>query len=65
MEQPKTQDELIQALIEQTPKSGDLWKSSQDVVPGGLLSLARKFKPYPFYTQRGQGPHIWDVDENR
>lgn len=65
MDQPKTQDELVQALIEQTPKSGELWESSQDIVPGGLLSLARKFKPYPFYTQRGQGPYIWDVDENR
>lgn len=65
MDQPKTQDELVQAIIEQSPKSGALWKSSQDVVPGGLLSLARKFKPYPFYTQRGQGPYIWDVDENR
>lgn len=65
MDQPKTQDELVQALIEQTPKSGELWESSQDIVPGGLLSFARKFKPYPFYTQRGQGPYIWDVDENR
>jgi glutamate-1-semialdehyde 2,1-aminomutase len=65
MDQPKSHDELVEALIEQSPKSGELWKSSQDLVPGGLLSMARKFKPYPFYTQRGQGPYIWDVDENR
>jgi glutamate-1-semialdehyde 2,1-aminomutase len=65
MDQPKTHDELVQALIDQTPKSGELWKSSQEVIPGGLLSLARKFKPYPFYTQRGQGAYIWDIDDNR
>ena len=65
MSQPKNPEELIDALEEQTPKSGALWQESQDIVPGGLLSLARKFRPYPFYTERGQGPYIWDVDGNR
>jgi len=65
MTQPKNKEELIQALKDQTPKSGKLWNESQDVVPGGLLSLARKFEPYPFYTHHGEGPYLWDVDENR
>ncbi|MGD8462255.1 MAG: aspartate aminotransferase family protein [Anaerolineae bacterium] len=65
MHQPINQDKLIRALEDQTPKSGTLWQASQDVVPGGLLSLARKFKPYPFYTDRGDGAYIWDVDGNR
>jgi glutamate-1-semialdehyde 2,1-aminomutase len=65
MAQPKTKEELIEALKGQTPQSGQMWQAAQDVVPGGLLSLARKFKPYPFYTHRGEGPYIWDVDENR
>jgi glutamate-1-semialdehyde 2,1-aminomutase len=65
MEQPKTQEALLAALRQQTPKSGALWKESQDVIPGGLLSGARKFKPYPFFTERGQGAYIWDVDGNR
>ena len=65
MEQPTHEDRLVKALEEQTPKSRALWQASQDAVPGGLLSLARKFKPYPFYTERGQGPYIWDVDGNR
>ncbi|MGD8596397.1 MAG: aminotransferase class III-fold pyridoxal phosphate-dependent enzyme [Anaerolineae bacterium] len=65
MQQPINQDKLIRALEDQTPKSGTLWQASQDVVPGGLLSLARKFKPYPFYTDRGDGAYIWDVDGNR
>lgn len=65
MHQSKSQNELIQALETQTSNSGALWQASQDVVPGGLLSLARKFKPYPFYTDRGDGAYIWDVDGNR
>ncbi len=65
MSQPKNPEELVAALERQTPESGALWQESQDIVPGGLLSLARKFKPYPFYTERGQGPYIWDVDGNR
>jgi len=65
MKQPNNYEELMEALSQQTPKSGVFWQKSQDVVPGGLLSAARTFKPYPFYTKRGQGPYIWDVDENR
>jgi glutamate-1-semialdehyde 2,1-aminomutase len=65
MEQPKQEDQLTKVLEDQTPKSGALWQASQEAVPGGLLSLARKFKPYPFYTERGDGPYIWDVDGNR
>jgi glutamate-1-semialdehyde 2,1-aminomutase len=65
MEQPISENELLDALRRQTPRSGSLWYESQDVVPGGLLSLARKFKPYPFYTSRGEGAYIWDVDGNR
>lgn len=61
----KNREELLQALIDRTPKSGKLWKDAQEFVPGGLLSLARKFKPYPFYTTRGEGAYIWDVDGNR
>jgi glutamate-1-semialdehyde 2,1-aminomutase len=65
MERPTQEDQLMKALEDQTPKSGALWQASQDAVPGGLLSLARKFKPYPFYTERGKGAYIWDVDGNR
>jgi glutamate-1-semialdehyde 2,1-aminomutase len=65
MEEPKTREELLQALKDMTPESGKMWEAAQEFVPGGLLSVARKFEPYPFYTHRGEGPYIWDVDENR
>lgn len=65
MEQPNSREELLQALKDKTPESGKMWETSQEFVPGGLLSVARKFEPYPFYTHRGEGAYIWDVDENR
>jgi len=65
MDQPNTREELLEALRERTPGSGKVWQDAQRVVPGGLLSGARYFKPYPFFTERGEGPYIWDMDENR
>lgn len=60
-----THDEMLQELANRTPKSGKLWEVAQDLVPGGLLSQARKFKPYPFYADRAEGQYIWDIDGNR
>lgn len=65
MDQPTSRDELLKVLADKTPKSGEMWREAKDFVPGGLVSVARKFEPYPFYTHRGEGPYIWDVDENR
>jgi glutamate-1-semialdehyde 2,1-aminomutase len=61
----RSREELMQELINRTPNSGKLWNEAQEFVPGGLLSVARKFKPYPFYTAKGEGAYIWDVDGNR
>lgn len=65
MKQPENRAELLKALVDATPKSGAMWRDAQEFVPGGLLSVARKFQPYPFYTHHGEGAYIWDVDENR
>jgi glutamate-1-semialdehyde 2,1-aminomutase len=65
MSEFETREELLQVLIDRTPESGKLWNEAQEFVPGGLLSVARKFKPYPFYTAKGEGAYIWDVDGNR
>lgn len=64
MEQVLSREKVMEQLIDRTPKSGKLWKSAQDVIPGGLLSVARKFKPYPFFTDRSQGAYTWDIDGN-
>lgn len=65
MTQPRNHDDLLQALGEKMPKSGELWKGAQHVIPRGLLSGARHFKPWPFFTKQGKGAYIWDEDENR
>jgi len=56
---------LLQELRDRTPKSGEFWKEAKDLVPGGLISGARKMEPYPVYVERGKGAYIWDIDDNR
>jgi len=56
---------LLQELRDRTPKSGEFWKEAKDLVPGGLISGARKMEPYPVYVERGKGAYIWDIDGNR
>jgi len=56
---------ILDELRRRTPKSGDYWRQARDLVPGGLISGARKMEPYPIYIERAKGPHIWDIDGNR
>jgi glutamate-1-semialdehyde 2,1-aminomutase len=56
---------ILQELRNRTPKSGEYWERSKDLVPGGLISGARKMEPYPVYVERGKGAYIWDIDGNR
>jgi glutamate-1-semialdehyde 2,1-aminomutase len=43
-------------------KSEDLFKEAQKVLPGGVDSPVRAYKPYPFFAERAEGPKIYDVD---
>ncbi|MBW2427894.1 MAG: aspartate aminotransferase family protein [Deltaproteobacteria bacterium] len=61
----KDKEAILQELRDRTPKSGEYWEQSKDLVPGGLMSGARKMEPYPVYVQRGKGAYIWDIDGNR
>ena len=56
---------LLQELRNRTPKSAAYWEVAKDLVPGGLMSGARKMEPYPVYIERGKGAYIWDIDGNR
>jgi len=56
---------ILQELKDRTPKSGEYWEQSKDLVPGGLISGARKMEPYPIYVERAKGAYIWDIDGNR
>ena len=57
--------ELRDEVRRRMPKSGELWNRGKEIYPGGKVSAARVFDPWPFYATRGQGPYIWDVDGNR
>ena len=45
-----------------TSRSRALHEEAVAVMPGGNSRTTTFFDPYPFYFQRGQGAHIWDVD---
>lgn len=44
--------------------SEDLFVEARKYLPGGVDSPVRLFSPYPFFTKKGQGSMIWDVDGN-
>lgn len=44
------------------------WQRAQQVLPGGVNSPVRSFRGVggePFFTARGKGPWIWDLEGNR
>src|SRR5687768_199577 len=52
----------------QMKNSQNLFERAQKVIPGGVNSPVRSFKSVggkPFVAERGEGPHIFDVDGNR
>jgi len=47
------------------PSSRKLFGDSKKVIPSGVNSPVRYFEPYPFFTKKSKGSHIWDEDGNR
>jgi len=51
-----------------TPRSRDLFKQAEVVLPGGVNSTARTrhvgWEPYPLFAAGGEGPYLFDVDGN-
>lgn len=45
-------------------KSRDLYSEAISLMPGGVSSPVRAFKPHPFYVARAKGSRIYDVDGN-
>jgi glutamate-1-semialdehyde 2,1-aminomutase len=61
----KDKEAILKELRDRTPKSGEYWEQSKDLIPGGLMSGARNMEPYPVYVERGKGAYSWDIDGNR
>ena len=48
--------------------NSDLWKRACDVIPGGVNSPVRAFGSVggtPYFVERAEGAHVWDVDGRR
>jgi len=45
--------------------SKKLFDDAKKVIPSGVNSPVRYFEPYPFFTKKANGSHIWDEDNNR
>jgi glutamate-1-semialdehyde 2,1-aminomutase len=43
-------------------RSEKLFEESKRVLVGGVNSPVRAMKPYPFFTVRGEGSHLYDAD---
>jgi glutamate-1-semialdehyde 2,1-aminomutase len=51
-----------------TRRSQALFTAAQEVIPGGVNSPVRAFRAVggqPLFIERGQGPYLFDVDDNR
>ena len=46
-------------------KSRKLFDQAKKVIPSGVNSPVRFFKPYPFFVKKSQGSSIWDEDGRR
>jgi glutamate-1-semialdehyde 2,1-aminomutase len=49
-------------------KSDQLFKEAQELLPGGVDSPVRAFRAVggqPLFIARGEGPYLYDVDDNR
>jgi glutamate-1-semialdehyde 2,1-aminomutase len=60
----RVKEETIKEYIARTPKSKKLWEEAREVIPGGVGSGVRCFKPYPFFIDRAKGSRVWDADGN-
>ena len=45
-------------------RSEELFERAKKLIPGGVNSPVRAYPPYPFFTKRAKGSHIFDVDNN-
>jgi glutamate-1-semialdehyde 2,1-aminomutase len=58
-------NEIEKIYIQNTPKSRAMFALASKFMPGGQSHNSRFFEPYPFFSERGEAQHLWDVDGNR
>ena len=43
-------------------RSEELFEKAKTLMPGGVNSPVRAFQPYPFFTERAKGSHLFDIE---
>jgi glutamate-1-semialdehyde 2,1-aminomutase len=51
--------------VSRTRRSREHFKKAVKLLPAGVESNIRLFKPYPFVSRRAEGPYIYDIDGNK
>ena len=54
-----------QKYLENTKKSFEKHKVSENFMPGGNTRTTQWMEPYPFYVDNANGLHIKDLDGNK
>jgi glutamate-1-semialdehyde 2,1-aminomutase len=55
-------ENLLETFFQRSQKSKALYERAMRVIPGGSNRGVVFYKPYPLYSSRAKGSHIWDVD---
>ena len=55
----------VDRFVDSSPISRELMARARKVMPGGSSRSHAFYRPYPAVFERGDGPHLWDVDGNR
>lgn len=55
-------DAVLDRFLAKSPKSRSYFERASRVIPSGSNRTVVFYKPYPAYSQRAKGSHIWDID---
>ena len=55
---------MLNRYVSKTPKSQQLYRKAEKVLPAGVSYFLRYIEPYPFYTAKAKGSKLTDVDGN-
>ncbi len=56
--------EIEHEYRQKTPKSREMFETSSKYVSGGVSRDSNWWKPYPFFAERADGCHLYDIDGN-
>ncbi len=55
-------DAVLDRFAARTPRSRSYFERASKVIPSGSNRTVVFYKPYPAYSARAKGSHVWDID---